>query len=310
METGHVFGGSSGGSFDRTPTCAAETLVNTCAQRHNVISSRTMRDWWNTAREAVQKAIRPSGREAARTYWVRRGLVVAAVVVLVTSMAAAVKSIGDDDPTAVENADHKRPISPTPSDSPATPPEKADSPDVEMEEPEPEPETDTPPAECSEDGLRMQVVAALDEAYVGTKVPVSVLAVNEEDVACVLEMRRIELRASKGDDVVYSSTHCSEPNEGRVELEPGDGETVQFTFPARASDADCEGKQRRLPAGEYDLNASVGESDATTLLRLKLGETETKPPGQDSSSSTRPREALPGLLSRLSCWAASMLRLT
>ncbi|MFC4333955.1 hypothetical protein [Salininema proteolyticum] len=230
-----------------------------------------MREWW----KKVSAAAVGRGGETPGTYWARRAMVLGMVAAVAIIAATVYKVTAPLEQASVDDPEHVRPVNPTATKRPL------EDRDLELaqpqahrseESPEPEPEESESPAEpepCEQDGVRLQVVSALREAYVGTTVPVSVLVVNEERADCEIRWDRVVLQARNGNDIVYASDHCGDEPEGTAVLKPGDGETVEFDFAAKASDEACEGERRELPAGDYDLVAAVGESEADAGLRLK-----------------------------------------
>ena len=106
----------------------------------------------------------------------------------------------------------------------------------------------------------LQVVAAFDEARSGSEVPVSVLVASGADTACTADLREVAVELTAGADVVYSTAHCETPQGEQVELADGAGQTVEFTVDGLASEAECAGARRELPAGEYELRARLGDA--------------------------------------------------
>jgi hypothetical protein len=203
------------------------------------------------------------GPESASVYWRRRAIVagvIAALVLAVVVVLRLLASGGEDEPMSFSipspTGDVKRPyISPTPA-----------APEPESESGEP----DEPSVEACDDGdLMLQVVAAFAEVRSGTAVPLSVLVASGADETCTAEVGAVAVEVTAGSDVVYSTAHCERRDAEEVELDAGDGRTVEFVFDGRASDDGCAGDRRRLPAGEYELRARLGEAvSPPAALRL------------------------------------------
>ncbi len=209
------------------------------------------------------------GAEPSAVYWRRRAIVAGAVVVLILLIVVAVKALGaggeagaEGGPGAAEDwvtpsisSTLKRPyVSGSPSDEPS---------------PEPAESSAEPVAECEPSDLMLQVVAGFEEVRSGSEVPVSVLVASGADAVCTVGLESVEVELAAGSDVVYSTAHCDPPEAETVELDEGSGRTVEFRFEALASEPGCEGDRRRLPAGDYELRARLGEAESQPAsLRL------------------------------------------
>ncbi|GAB3226613.1 hypothetical protein GCM10027447_16970 [Glycomyces halotolerans] len=207
------------------------------------------------------------GSEPASVYWRRRAIVAAAAVVLTLVIVLVVKALGSGGGASAEGgADRSASAWAEPSSSStlkrpyiSAPPEG---------EPSPEPTTPAVPA-CPEADLMLQVVAAFEEARAGSEVPVSVLVASGADRTCTVELSRVEVELAAGTDLVSSTAHCESLEEREVELEAGAGETVELRVDGLASEPGCEGERRRLPAGDYELRARLGEAvSQPTSLRF------------------------------------------
>ena len=208
------------------------------------------------------------GSEPPAVYWKRRAIVAGAVLGLVLLVVFAVSALGggEEEPAAeADDAAQGEWLAPSASSTLNRPyvretpnaAEPSESPSVE------------PVTACAPEDLMLQVVAAFDEARSGSEVPVSVLVASGADTACTADLREVAVELTAGADVVYSTAHCETPQGEQVELADGAGQTVEFTVDGLASEAECAGARRELPAGEYELRARLGDAvSAPTALRL------------------------------------------
>ncbi|WP_143034780.1 hypothetical protein [Glycomyces sambucus] len=206
------------------------------------------------------------GSEPESVYWRRRAIVAGAVLAVVLASVLGLSALGggdEEDPGGEADAAQQEWTAPTPSSSAQRPyiPEPSDS-------PSPSP-TAAPVAACPAEELMLQVVAAFDEVRSGAEVPVSVLVASAADAPCTVDLRSVAVELAAGSDVVYSTAHCGTPEGEEVELSDGAGRTVEFTVDGLASEENCEGARRELPAGDYELRARLGEA-ASSPAALRL----------------------------------------
>lgn len=208
------------------------------------------------------------GSEPESVYWRRRAIVAGAVLLLVLLVVLGLSMFGggeEEGPAAKADAAQNEWQAPSAS-STLNRPYVRETPTAA----EPSESPSVPPVEaCPAEDLMLQVVAAFDEARSGSEVPVSVLVASGADSACTADLREVAVELAAGADVVYSTAHCETPQGEEVELSGGAGQTVEFTVDGLASEEDCAGARRELPAGEYELRARLGEAfSAPTKLRL------------------------------------------
>lgn len=204
------------------------------------------------------------GSEPASVYWQRRAIVVGAAIALIVIAVLGFKALGSAggataEGRAEEHAEPQEWVEPSPSSTLKRP---QPSPTAQEPEPSGEPAASSAEAvpECGEDALTLQVVAAFDEARSGSEVPVSVLVASTATAACTADLGAVEVELVAGSDVVHSTAHCATAEPQVVELTEGAGQTVEFTLDGLASEPGCEGDRRRLPAGDYEIRATLGEA--------------------------------------------------
>jgi hypothetical protein len=212
------------------------------------------------------------GSEPESVYWKRRGIVAGAVLALVLLVVLGFSVLGGGEDGEKSVGADAAPGEWQPP-SPSSTLQRPYIPETPTAEPT-EAESSTAPAvaACPPDDLMLQVVAAFDEVRSGSEVPVSVLVASGADAACTADLREVAVELVSGADVVYSTAHC-EASEGEeaeeIELSGGQGQTVEFTVDGLASEEGCRGERRRLPAGDYELRARLGEAvSAPAALEL------------------------------------------
>jgi hypothetical protein len=209
------------------------------------------------------------GSEPESVYWRRRAIVAVAVLVLVLLVVLGLNALGggEEDPAAEADAAQHEWQTPSASSTLNRPFVRETQPAAE---PSAEPSPTVPAVEpCAAEDLMLQVVAAFDEVRSGAEVPVSVLVASGAETPCTADLREVAVELAAGEDVVYSTAHCETPKGEEVELADGAGQTVEFTVDGLASEEDCAGARRELPAGDYELRARLGDAvSAPTKLRL------------------------------------------
>ncbi|GAA2126004.1 hypothetical protein [Glycomyces algeriensis] len=209
------------------------------------------------------------GSQPESVYWRRRAIVAGAVIVLVLLVVLGISALGggDEEPEAKGDAAPNEWVAPSQS-STLNRPYVRETPTAAEPSGSPSP-TGPVVVPCEPEDLMLQVVAAFDEVRSGSEVPVSVLVASGADATCTADLREVAVELTAGADIVYSTAHCETPQGEEVELSDGAGQTVEFSVDGLASEAECAGARRELPAGEYELRARLGEAvSAPTNLRL------------------------------------------
>jgi len=190
-------------------------------------------------------SVRPVGPEPAATYWVRRAVLVVALLLVVLLLRGLLTSSDGPDTVATGSATPR----PTPSVSASA-----------SAAPSPSPSPSTGP--CADDALEVQARAE-QESYAAGGRPLLLLDVtNTGTVPCTRDLGQaaIELLVVSGSDRIWSSDDCAPGGPERVvTLEPGEPSRAQVTWPGQRSLPACAGPQADAQAGTYRVTARVGE---------------------------------------------------
>lgn len=204
----------------------------------------------------------PVGPEPASTYWVRRAVLAAVVLVVLWGLIALLTGGGDD--TLDTAADGERPsASPSPSEEPTDEPteDPSGSPSAEpSESASPSPSAEA--RSCADADLQLTAKADKQVYKLGES-PVLVLTVrNASDTACLRDLGQgaSELVVTSGPDRIWSSDDCSPggPPGPRV-LDPGQEDVQRLTWGATRSRPGCEGDKAAVAPGTYVVSGRNGE---------------------------------------------------
>ncbi|MBK5308333.1 MAG: hypothetical protein JJD92_16760 [Frankiaceae bacterium] len=193
-------------------------------------------------------ALQPMGPLPASTYWRRRVLVLAALVIAVLVVAKACG--GEPEKESRSGAGS----SPTPSaaGSPAASPAASAAPS-----PSPSP---APIQTCRDTVLQITTESDAD-SYASGGAPRFTLTVrNIGSVPCrrALGPDAVELRVFSGEDRIWSSDDCNDAKgQGVLTLSPGAARAMTVQWPGKRTKPDCETGETAQP-GTYRVSARVG----------------------------------------------------
>jgi hypothetical protein len=199
---------------------------------------------------------RPVGPEPASTYWLRRALVVAAVLVLLALLVPLVTGGGDDPdtlaggPTPAPSAEVTP--SPTPSADPSASP--GASPGAS-----PTPSTATA---CAPTALEVEPTAGEDSYAVGASPRLSLSITNTGTTPCTRDLgqAQVELTVTSGRDRIWSSDDCAPGGDPDVvTLEPDEPVVQSVTWDGRRSLPGCAGDKAAAQPGTYRVSGRVGD---------------------------------------------------
>lgn len=182
---------------------------------------------------------RPVGPEPAQTYWLRRALVAAGVLVVLALLVSAVGAVtgGSDTVAAVAR--------PTPSVVPS--PQVSPSPSQ---------------GPCDPDALKLAATADRESYPVGGTPRFTLNVTNTGTAPCMRDLGQaaVEIAVFSGSDRIWSSDDCAPGGALAVRtLQPGKAETVATTWQGTRSEPDCKGTQAAASAGTYRVDGRVGQ---------------------------------------------------
>lgn len=203
---------------------------------------------------------RPVGPEPESTYWLRRALVVAGVLVLLALLVPLVTAGGDAPdtlagaPTAAPSAEGtpSRMPSADPSASPGASP--SGSPGAS-----PTPSTATA---CTATALEVEPTAGEDSYAVGASPRLSLSITNTGTAPCTRDLgqAQVELTVTSGRDRIWSSDDCAPGGDPDVvTLEPDEPVVQSVTWDGRRSLPGCAGDKAPAQPGTYRVSGRVGD---------------------------------------------------
>jgi hypothetical protein len=197
---------------------------------------------------------RPVGPEPAQTYWIRRAVLAAGVLLVVVLLLQLVGGgDGDDDRLAQERAT----ATATPSPGP-TPTASADL----SATPDPSASATPSAASCTDEVLQVEAVAGEESYAVGEQPRLELRVTNTGTAPCSRDLgqAQVELQVVSGDDRIWSSDDCAPGGEADLTvLQPGAAETSTVTWPGTRSQPGCQGDDEPADAGTYRVLGRVGE---------------------------------------------------
>ncbi len=214
------------------------------------------------------------GQLPDRVYWVRRGLVLVAVVVVIAIIAGIVSAIHGATRTATPTTSTPPPVVQS-SESPSY--SSTDQPTTVASSSSATPSvsattsaTATTPIECVPNLL---VLAVTGPRSVPTtaKADLQVTLTNSGSVACVLVLdTRFVLRVVSGIDEIWSTADCAAWRAtGTQTLQPGAAATFKTTWDRHRSQKECKVVPTTLKSGTYVADASyVGAPTAQWPMTL------------------------------------------
>ena len=206
-------------------------------------------------------------------YWMRRGLVLAVLLLLIWGISKFFSKAPADEaePTVTSSA----PAQNTPSEpetppteqptEPATPSESASVPAVTPKPtptPTPSPQG-TPSCELSE--LKLDLVGP--NRVVGTK-PVEYQINLTSPEKCTLDFAANELRfvITSGTDRIWTSDHCPVFKKPTTQVVSDKPVTAKITWPVKRSNKNCTLRPHVLQPGTYVAKASIGEDTKDAIV--------------------------------------------
>lgn len=173
----------------------------------------------------------------------RRRLVVLVgllVVVLaaVLGIRAAIGAIAHADDTLPRDVSTAPVLPPDPDDEPTGPPSEEEL---------------ANPVDCRPHAVDLSIEMAATTIKEGASTPMPVTVTNSGQVPCLLDVggAQIALAIYSGDDLVWTSQHCSTRGDRRILLDVDDQDTISFRWTGARSATGCPEDQPVAGAGTY-----------------------------------------------------------
>jgi len=197
----------------------------------------------------VSTLLRPTGPLPPGVYWVRRVLVVLAVlVVLVALWWVFLRS--DASPTSAEPTPSNTPaLSPTPSQTRTTTPSVS---------PTTSPSSSPAQPECAAKAIEVSVTTDRNDYREGVQPTFTLTVTNTGDVTCRRDVgqRALELIVTSGDVQAWSSDDCNPGGPSAVRVfGPGDEFVQPVTWSRQLSEPGCPTGEPLADPGQYQVVA-------------------------------------------------------
>ncbi|WP_203568967.1 hypothetical protein [Aestuariimicrobium ganziense] len=240
----------------------------------------------------------PVGPEPERTYWIRRAIVVLALLLVLAllvwlvqaalggrtpattpALPSASQAVPGGSATVVDDSTASGTPTPAEADGSSTPetsatsseasptPTPASSPPSPRPTPTPTP-TPTGPVACDPAALDLSITGAR-RVTPGRNTTFTITGVNRSSTTCVLSFAQtpFELRIHSGTDRIWSSNDCGQWRaRGTITLAPGKAWTWRPIWPAKRSAADCTLTDDVLRSGTYVANADLTGADTKQFV--------------------------------------------
>lgn len=189
--------------------------------------------------------LRPVGPEPAATYWQRRALVLAAVLLVLLSLRFLLGALfgGDEEPDRLSG--------PAAASAPSASTSSSAG---------PSPSTTLGP--CEESELRVTARAEQETYPVGGRPELELSVTTTGSGPCQRDLGQagVELLVFSGGDRIWSSDDCAPGGPAKLTtLEPGTPDVTRLTWSGRRSLPGCEGPEAQAQAGTYRVTARVGD---------------------------------------------------
>jgi hypothetical protein len=209
--------------------------------------------------------LNPVGPESARTYWIRRGLVLAVALLVVLGL---IWIFSPKNPSVTAVPAPATALTPSPAASPSGTPSPSAS-GTPSASPSP-----TGPVAC--DPLTTKVgIAGFASVKADAKQVFTLTVENNSATPCVLQIgpSTYSVRVVSGSDPIWTTAHCAKwlPLVKKQTLQPAGTVEFQVTWPLRRSAKDCKLGKTKLGGGTYVANATYKENATTRFAFTVVG---------------------------------------
>ena len=213
---------------------------------------------------------RPRGRLPARVYWVRRGVVLGAVFLLVFTVTRLFSGGEEEKPTAEQAAGE------TSSQTSSNAPEGEEK---GREQTAPAPKKKRKKQLAAPDGPcapeEVTVAATVKKVPAGgpkIEIPLE-LSTDREACTFVVSRRTTALKITSGSDLIWSSQHCGKVlGSHDVVVRRQQPAEVAITWNGRRSSDGCQHGDWAMPGGYHAISATLGGEPADQYFELTAAE--------------------------------------
>lgn len=231
---------------------------------------------------AMSSITNPVGPEEPRIYWVRRGIVLLVVLIVVALLLWIFLPRNGGEPTVATvpsptTSDRSTPSpSPEPTSTPSAEPTPEQTPESASASPEPEPSESvepssepTPteaaaPSACKPEDVRVTLTGPPGfKAAEAVTFELSIINGAKEPCVLAVNADNLELKVFSGNDRIWTTDHCSDwvPTL-EAELAPEEANTWSMAWPAKRSAPDCKIRDDAQPRpGTYVATAQFTGAD-------------------------------------------------
>lgn len=218
--------------------------------------------------EAMSDVLTGKGPQPPRVYWVRRGLVILVVVVVIGLLVWAFTprggpSAATPEPAATPSA--TEPASPTPtSPAPSGDPSATTSPSP----------SSTAPTACEPIGVQMSM-DGFKSVKNDAKQTFAVTVENNTAMPCVMAITKdsFALRVTSGSDAIWSTAHCEDwlPTVKKRTLKAGATVEFKVEWGLYRSNEGCKKVKGTLGSGTYVATATYAVDSSTRMAFVITG---------------------------------------
>lgn len=193
----------------------------------------------------VSGVVHPMGPEPPWVYWLRRGIILLAVLTLVIGAYWLITGRGSAGTDSTSGG-----VAPTaqPSTAPSTPATASAEPAT--------------PTDCVDSAIVVEASSDSSKYVVGDTPQLTLTIGNIGDVSCLRDVgpKANELEITSGGYHVWSSDDCNASNKSKIAvLKPGEKVASSIIWDGKTTQKSCPGDGKLAKQGRYDLTARNGD---------------------------------------------------
>lgn len=220
----------------------------------------------------MSTVLHPVGPQRARVYWVRRLVVVALAVLLVTVGWAIVSRVvgGGEDASAASAAEPSGRTSAAGSDDQGAADEEAPAPDPDEGEDGDEEQAPATPVDCAAGALQVTVTASGQLFDASTNPVLTATITNVGDLPCTVDAgdANREVLITSGADRIWSSKDCATPDTASRQLLLGAGaaDSVEIEWTRTRTAEGCPADLPAPRSGTYQAVTTLGTVSSVPVV--------------------------------------------